>query len=376
MTLGLGRIAGLEQHIRPYLNGRDLTGTSRNAMVIDLFGLSEVEVRTRFPEVYQWVRDRVKPERDHNRDREIRENWWIFGRPRPELRKPLEGLTRYISTVETAKHRVFVFMDKATLPDNKLVNFALADAFHLGVLSSSVHLEWTRANQALLEDRPVYVKTACFDPFPFPDATEAQKQTIRQLAEDLDTHRKRIQREHPTITLTDMYNVLEKVCSNQQLTEPDHHIYDAALIGILRELHDSLDRAVLDAYGWPQDLSTDELLARIVALNAERRAEEAAGLIRWLRPEFQAPAVAIPVARALEGFVEEAPAATPRRKQPWPAAIPDQFRAVKESLRIRPATAQQIASDFRPASRRRIAEILATLTALGQTRLEGEKYSL
>jgi hypothetical protein len=67
-TLGLGRIAGLEQHIRPYLNGRDLTGTSRNRMVIDLFGLSSEQVRLRFPEVYQWVYDRVKPERDQNRE--------------------------------------------------------------------------------------------------------------------------------------------------------------------------------------------------------------------------------------------------------------------------------------------------------------------
>jgi hypothetical protein len=173
-----------------------------------------------------------------------------------------------------------------------------------------------------------------------------------------------------------MYNVLEKLRSNEEFTEQDHHIYDAALIGILRELHDSIDHAVLDAYGWPHDLGTNELLARIVALNAERRAEEAAGHIRWLRPDFQAPALAIPVARTLEGFVEEAPAATPRHKQPWPAAIPDQFRAVKESLRIRPATAQQIASSFRPASRTRVVEILTTLTALGQARLEGEKYSL
>ena len=376
VTLGLGRIAGLEKHIRPYLNGRDLTGASRKVMVIDLFGLSEVEVRTRFPEVYQWVRDRVKPERDENRRATYSEKWWIFGEPRANFRPALRGLPRFISTVETAKHRIFVFVDIATLPDNKLVNIALADAFDLGVLSSEVHLTWTRANQALLEDRPVYVKTACFDPFPFPDATETQKQTIRQLAEDLDAHRKRVQREHPAITLTAMYNVLEKLRSNEEFTEQDHHIYDAALIGILRELHDSIDRAVFDAYGWPHDLSTDELLARIVALNAERRAEEAAGHIRWLRPDFQAPALAIPVARPLEGFVEEAAAAAPRQKQPWPAAIPDQFRAVKESLRIRPATAQQIASGFRPASRTRVVEILTTLTALGQARLEGEKYSL
>jgi len=375
-TIGLGRIAGLEHHIRPYLNGRDLTGNSRNVMVIDLFGLSEVEVRTRFPEVYQWVRDRVKPERDENRRATYSENWWIFGEPRATFRPALLSISRYIATLATSKHRYFVFLENRILPDDALINIASADAFHLGVLSSKAHVTWALAAGGTLEDRPRYNKSRCFDPFPFPEATEAQKQTIRQLSEDLDAHRKRVQREHPAITLTMMYNVLETLRSDKELTPQDHHIYDIALIGILRELHDSIDRAVLDAYGWPPNLTTDELLARIVALNAERRAEEAAGHIRWLRPEFQAPAVALPVARTLEGFAEETPAATPRRKQPWPSAIPDQFRAVKQSLRTGPATAQQIASAFRPASRTRVAEILATLTALGQARSDGNRYSL
>lgn len=66
-TLGLGRIPGLEQHIRPYRNGKDLTATPRNVMVIDLLGLSIEQVRDRFPEVYQWIVERVKPERDQNR---------------------------------------------------------------------------------------------------------------------------------------------------------------------------------------------------------------------------------------------------------------------------------------------------------------------
>jgi SAM-dependent methyltransferase len=236
--LGLGRIQGLDQHIRPYLNGRDLTGRSRHVMVIDLFGLSEIEVRTRFPEVYQWLRDRVKPERDENRRASYSQNWWIFGEPRANFRPALRGLSRYISTVETAKHRIFIFLDAAVLPDNKLVNIALDTGYHLGVLSSSVHLSWAWANRALLEDRPVYVKTTCFDPFPFPDATESHRKAIRSVALQLDAHRRRQQQLHPSLTLTDMYNVLEILRSGKELSEQDHTIYDAGLIGILRELHD------------------------------------------------------------------------------------------------------------------------------------------
>ncbi len=84
--LGLGRIAGLERHIRPYLNGRDLTQRSRGQMVIDLFGLTEDEVRQRFPAVYQHVLLRVKPERDQNNRPSYRDAWWVFGEPRRELR--------------------------------------------------------------------------------------------------------------------------------------------------------------------------------------------------------------------------------------------------------------------------------------------------
>ena len=85
-ALGLGRVAGLERHIREYRNGRDLTSRPRDVMVIDLFGLSEAEVRERFPEVYQWVHERVKPERDANSRDSYRINWWIHGEPRKAFR--------------------------------------------------------------------------------------------------------------------------------------------------------------------------------------------------------------------------------------------------------------------------------------------------
>src|ERR1019366_9001414 len=65
-TLGLGRIDGLDRHIRPYRNGRDITGTPRGFLVIDLFGLTAEQVLERFPEAYQWEDDRVRHKREHN----------------------------------------------------------------------------------------------------------------------------------------------------------------------------------------------------------------------------------------------------------------------------------------------------------------------
>jgi hypothetical protein len=375
--LGLGRIPGLENHIRPYLNGRDLTGHSRNVMVIDLFGLSVQEVSRRFPEVYQWVYDRVKPERDHNRRATYSKNWWTFGEARASFRPALKNLPRFVSTVETAKHRIFVFLAEGTIPDNMLVNIANADAYTLGVLSSAVHVKWALAAGGTLEDRPRYNKGVCFDPFPFPDCTEAQKSSIRDIAERLDAHRKRQQQLNPWLTLTGMYNVLEILRSDGSFTEEDRRIYEAALVGILRLLHDELDAAVFDAYGWNPTLTTEQILEKLVVLNAQRHAEEASGLVRWLRPEFQAPNAA-PTQAALGGLLPAEPITAARRKQPWPATLTDQVRAIKDALRAQPLqTAQQLATGFKPASRTRVAEILDTLTALGQTRKAAEdRYAL
>ena len=378
-SLGLGRIAGLDIHIRPYLNGRDLTGRSRNVMVIDLFGLTAQEVERRFPEVYQWVYDHVKPERDHNRRASYSTKWWIFGEPRGFFRPALAGLNRYISTVETAKHRVFVFLKGLVISDNMLVNVATADAYVLGVLSSSIHVHWALAAGGRLGigNDPRYNKTRCFDPFPFPDCTETQKHSIREIAERLDAHRKRQQQLHPWLTLTGMYNILEVLRSGESFTEEDRNIYEAGLVGVLRHLHDELDSAVFAAYGWSPSLSTEQVLENLVILNAQRHSEEAGGLVRWLRPEFQAPNAA-PVQAALGDLRPIESTTATRRKLPWPATLTDQVRAIKDSLRAQPLqTPQQIATGFRPASRARVAEILETLTALGQTRLASDdRYTL
>ena len=98
-ALGLGRVPGLETHIRPYLNGRDMTGHSRSVMVIDLFGLTEEQVRRRFPAVFQHLLLRVRPEREQNARSTYRDAWWIFGEPRRNLRPALRDLSRYIDAV-------------------------------------------------------------------------------------------------------------------------------------------------------------------------------------------------------------------------------------------------------------------------------------
>lgn len=357
--------------VRPYRNGRDLADVPRGVMVIDLFGLTEVQARDRHPAVYQHVLEHMKPERDTNRNPMIRQKWWLFGRNREELRCALAGLPRYIATIGVTKFRFYQFLDEAITPDNALTVIASSDAFHLGVLSSRIHERWTAAGAGLLEDRQQYVKAICFDAYPFPDATETQKARIRDLAERLDAHRKAAQGRG--VTITGMYNLLAKLRSGEAFTAKEREQHEAAQTEILRQLHDELDAAVADAYGWPADLPDAEILERLVALNKERAAEEARGLVRWLRPEYQAPeaaqAAAKPMLEEERTSVSEANVPLALEPQPWPKGLKDQLAALRGVLlaSARLWTLEDVAKAFKSKGRYRdsIAAHLDLLTDLG-----------
>jgi hypothetical protein len=373
--LGLGRIPGLENHIRLYRNGRDLTGTSRDVMIIDLFGLTTDQIMSKFPDVFQWILERVKPERDVNPRQGRREKWWLFGETYPKWRIAVRALPRYIATVKTSKHRFFVFLDQSILADSKLIAFALDDAYFLGVLSSRVHVAWalTAGSHLGVGNDPTYVKTASFEKYPFPDATETQRAGIRKLAETLDTHRKRQQALHPDLTLTDIYNVLGKLRSGFPLTAKEQLTNDQGLVSVLRQIHDDLDAAVLNAYGWPSTLSDEEILTRLVDLNLERATEEAQGVIRWLRPEFQNPTGhrAATQTNLIDEPEEEAVAAPAKKaKLPWPKTLPERAQAVRTALAVQraPVTSEQLAKTFLRANVDKVEELLDTLASLGQAR--------
>ena len=359
-------------------------------MVIDLFGLAVNEVRDRFPDVHQWILNRVKPERDAKATGGTRDSvqyardWWLFGKPRSDLREAIEHLPRYIATVETSKHRVFTFLDNGILPDNMLVCVALGDALFLGVLSSRIHVTWALAAGGRLGvgNDPRYNKTRCFDPYPFPNCSDDVRSRVRHIAEQIDAHRKRRQALHSTLKITDMYNVLERLKSSQALSEKEKEIHDQGLVSVLKQLHDELDEAVFDAYGWPHDISDEEILRRLVALNRERAEEEKRGIIRWLRPEYQNPdgpqaASTTQGALPIEPEAPEASPAVAGAKRPWPKTLPEQAQAVRAVLAEQPTglTPEQLARLFLRANTQRVTDMLNTLVSLGQARaLEGGRY--
>jgi very-short-patch-repair endonuclease len=251
LSMGYGTDSINHKVIKQYKNGRDLTGNCRDFYVIDFDNFTKEEA-SKYHEPYQRVLETVKPERDINRDQQRRDFWWRFGRSNQQMRQSLIKLDRYIATAETAKHRTFIFLNSDILADNKIITIALQDANFLGLLNSRVHVCWALATGGRLGvgNDPVYVKTKCFDAFPFPDSTPEQKQKIRELGDRLDTHRKQVQAAHPEITITGMYNLLEKLRAGQPFTDGDREYNNKALVSTLKQIHDELDVAVLEAYGW------------------------------------------------------------------------------------------------------------------------------
>jgi hypothetical protein len=362
------------QLVRPYRHGRDLTDRPRGVFVID-FGLAnEHEARTHAL-LYGLARDRVKPERDANPRGSYAQYWWRFGEPRKGLREAMGGLARYIATPLTSKHRFFTFLGVQIAPDDALVCILSEQAWLLGCLSSEIHMRWALAAGATLGPTPRYIKTRCFDPFPFPDPPNELREEIGRVAERLDGHRKDAIARDERVTMTGMYNVVEKLRSGEKLSDKERAVHEIAACGVLRDLHDELDKLVAQAYGWPWPMQREEVLERLVALHDERVDEEKRGVVRWLRPEYQVPRFG-GTAPPLEPELDLPEAPTPEavgaeERQPWPAAAIEQIGAAKARVAAAPATPAEVAAAFARAPVPLVARHLETLMMVGELRLIG-----
>jgi hypothetical protein len=139
---------------------------------------------------------------------------------------------------------------------------------------------------------------------------------------------------------------------------------------VLRTLHDELDAAVAEAYGWPADLSDEEILQRLVALNRERHREERDGLIRWLRPEIQAPQESRQDTLVQVAPDESADEPAALTREPWPKTPAERARALRLALerQAAPASIEEIAASFRGAPRKVLESLLEVMVGLGQVR--------
>lgn len=357
------------ERVRPYLSGRDLTERQSDRFVIDFGLMEEVEAQD-YAVLYNLIRDRVKPKRDANNDRKARENWWLFGRNREELREALDGLPRYIATSETSKHRFFAFLPAEAACSHAVVVIASADAYHLGVLSSEIHVTWALASSGRLEDRPRYQKSLAFDPFPFPEPGTELRAQLARAGDRMDSHRRNALERDDRVTMTKLYNVLAKLRAGEFLDDAERKVHELGACGVLKDLLDRLDGLVAEAYGWPWPMEEEEILDRLVRLHDERVKEEEQGRVRWLRPEFQVPRYGDEletegelelVSATEEDGEDETPLA-------WPESTVDQIAALKASVEYASGSPGEIRARFNAASRTLVERHLETLEIVGELR--------
>jgi hypothetical protein len=259
-----------------------------------------------WPDLLDIVERKVKPERVRQGDQGARDRWWQFIRPRPELHDAIRSLDRVLTTARVSKHHGFAFLSADVVASEQLVVFATeAMGFH-GLLQSRVHEAWSWLLRSSHEDRPRYTPEDCFETFPFPSAWESNPALGVAGREYYDFRAALMVRDNEGLTKT--YNRFHDRDHDGADVEGRDAMDVIRDVERLRELHGALDRAVLDAYGWtdirptcgftldyeddeegtpgkasrrkkpwryrwPDDVR-DDVLARLLALNAERAAQE------------------------------------------------------------------------------------------------------
>lgn len=254
--------------VRPWWIASDLVDHPRDMWIIDFPPGTPLEEAQLYEAPFRHVAEHVQPFRANHKQDNLRDEWWILGAPRPPMRRALRSLPRFIATGLIAKHRTFSWVGGAVLPDARLIVFARDDDYFFGVLHSRLHELWALHLGSRHGDggsdggRPTYNNTTCFLTFPLPwppgeEPTDGP--LVRAIAEKArQLHELRegwLNPPGPLVadrgqrTLTNLYN-----------ERP----------AWLDTAHRELDEAVFAAYGWPPDLSDEETLARLLALNLER----------------------------------------------------------------------------------------------------------
>lgn len=286
--------------IFPYIGGDEVNTSPSHAFhrfVINFGKRSEEECRQRWPELMRIVETKVKPDRlalppKNDWNRNVATRWWQFGADRSELRTATQGLERVLVAPRTSKQLGFVFLNPGVVFSENTVVFPFRAFAPFSLLQSRLHDVWVRFASSTFEDRLGYRPSDCFETFPFPVHAEADAPLERSGESYYNFRAALMVRNDEGLTKT--YN---------RFHDPDERDPD---ILKLRELHAAMDRAVLDAYGW-HDIPTDceflldyeidedewsekkkkpwryrwpdevrdEVLARLLELNAERAREEA-----------------------------------------------------------------------------------------------------
>jgi len=274
--------------VRPRMNALSMMRGASDNWVID-FGPEMLESEAALYEApYEYIKTHVLPERKTNRRKSYAEYWWRFGETRPRLRALSRSLRRFIATPAHSKHRVFAFVPSAVVVDHAVFVIVRDDYTTFGILHSRCHELWALRMGTTLEDRPRYTPTSTFETFPFPAglepnvpaahyASDVRATAIAKTAENLNSLREAwlvppdlvIRTPEIVPGLPDRITAVSDAAACELKTRTLTNLYNAKP-SWLSNAHKRLDDAVAVAYGWAEDISDDEVLNRLLALNMER----------------------------------------------------------------------------------------------------------
>ena len=275
--------------LHPWANGMDINRRYSDTWIID-FGVSMPEAQAALYEApFEYSAKYIKPLRVGKREDRANQRWWLMQRSRPELRTALQSLGRFIATSMVSKYRFFVWLDKIQLPENLVVVIARDDDTTFGILHSRFHELWALRTCTWLGkgNDSRYTPTTCFETFPFPDGLQPnipasayvddpRAQVIAAAAQKLNELRDNWL--NPPQWVDRLPEVVPGY-PDRLIPKPEHaaELKKRTLTNLynqrpawLANAHRDLDHAVAAAYGWPVDLSDDEVLRRLLALNRER----------------------------------------------------------------------------------------------------------
>lgn len=276
--------------IRPYIGGDEITDrstVSTDRFVISVGRMTERELADGWPLTYELMKTTIKPDRAARGERIAKSPWWQFLWSRPRLMAKMTRMDSVIVTSRVSKFRAFAFLPTKYIPSTTLTVITKAGHTTFSVLQSRVHEFWALALGSSRGETSNYSPTGTFETFPFPPNYETDG-TLEAIGNTYHNHRAELM-----------------VAANEGMTKTYNRFHKESETGPaiqrLRELHDEMDRAVLRAYGWddladtlqPEFLTEDteddhtyqgryfwpaaqrdQVLSRLLALNAERYKEE------------------------------------------------------------------------------------------------------
>jgi hypothetical protein len=268
-----------DEVIKHFLNGDDVNNSPSIApsrLIID-FNEMDYDKAKFYANCFKIVEEKVLPERRKCNDKIAKEKWWLFLRPRPNMRRSLQTKSRYLVISQTTKYLAPTFINNENiLPSKALVILSESKFSFFTYIQSTLHNEWAFTFGSTLSDTLRYTTTDAFNTFPFPTNLKSEfEQQLETIGEAYHEHRKQLML-GMQLGLTKTYNLFHSNAitaqsaddKDKQVASLQKHLdktvntisFDEAIQGILklRELHVQMDEAVLDAYGWGFDSAQPE----------------------------------------------------------------------------------------------------------------------